>query len=199
MYCVNMHHAGNVTHGVVHVASFRTQNDDGSSRGCGVVDFQNAADALRAISQLSNSMLDGSQIHVREYREEPRGGPGSAGPPSGPGSFDARGPPPRGGSGSEVQIVVHGLPYPMVWQGLKDLVRDRSRIEAVRATITTGSDGRSKGWGLVLLRNMDDAQAVIRVWWWLCMHVCCIARSTHVHLPASHTLITHTGGQWHDT
>lgn len=129
------------------------QNDDGASRGCGVVDFQSAGDALRAISQLSNSMLDGSQIHVREYRDDQRGGPPG-------GSQDGgRGP----GREGEVQIVVHGLPYAMVWQGLKDLVREHSRVEAARATITMGSDGRSKGWGLVLLRNMDDAHAAIQV------------------------------------
>lgn len=68
-----------------------------------------------------------------------------------------------GGRDGEVQIVVHGLPYAMVWQGLKDLIREHSRVEAARATITMGSDGRSKGWGLVLLRSMEDAQAAIQV------------------------------------
>lgn len=68
-----------------------------------------------------------------------------------------------GGREGEVQIVVHGLPYAMAWQGLKDLVREHSLVEAARTTITMGGDGRSKGWGLVLLRNMQDAQAAIQV------------------------------------
>lgn len=40
------------------------QDAEGRSRGSGIVEFDHPADALRAISMLSNSTLDGRTIHV---------------------------------------------------------------------------------------------------------------------------------------
>lgn len=75
--------AGRVLHADV------LEDSSGRSRGCGIVEFDAPADALRAISLLSNSMLEGRQISVREDREDPAvaaaGAPrgGSRGPPAG--------------------------------------------------------------------------------------------------------------------
>lgn len=74
------------------------QDRDGRSRGCGVVEFEHASDALRAISTLSNTTLGGRQIHVREDREEP----GQRGPP--PPRYDDRDRAPRGGGGGSAAV-----------------------------------------------------------------------------------------------
>lgn len=49
---------------------FLKTDEKGQSRGCGTVEFETAAEALRAISMLSNSTLGGRQIVVREDRAD---------------------------------------------------------------------------------------------------------------------------------
>lgn len=140
--------AGHVSHADIIV------NPDGQSKGCGIVEFESPSDALRAISLLSNSKLDDRLIIVREDREDPvtltstRMGPRTA------------------ASGSAVaadgtQIVVHGLPYRMAWQELKDLARSCSKGPVIRADIITNPDGSSKGYGVLAFSNQADAQAAI--------------------------------------
>ncbi|KAL4458907.1 hypothetical protein ABPG75_013772 [Micractinium tetrahymenae] len=141
---------------------------EGRSRGAGIVEFDHPADALRAISMLSNSTLGGRTINVREDREDPavpHGGP--------PPRYGSGPPPPRygggggggGGGGSSAapgtQIVVHGLPYRMSWQELKDLCRPAGAV--VRADIVTNPDGSSKGWGVAAFATPSDAQAAIQL------------------------------------
>ena len=46
--------------------------EGGRSKGCGIVEFESATEALAAISSLSNSELQGRHILVREDREELR-------------------------------------------------------------------------------------------------------------------------------
>ncbi|PRW60040.1 RNA binding isoform C [Chlorella sorokiniana] len=125
---------------------------EGRSRGCGIVEFDHPADALHAISMLSNSTLGGRQIHVREDREDPaahapRGGGGGGG---GGGGY-------RGAPGT--QVVVHGLPFKFSWQDLKDLARPAGAV--VHADIAMGGDGRSKGWGTVAFATPSDANAAV--------------------------------------
>ena len=50
------------------------QDAAGESRGSGIVEFERSADALHAISMLSNSTLGGRQIHVRAPAQQPRAG-----------------------------------------------------------------------------------------------------------------------------
>jgi hypothetical protein len=47
------------------------QDSEGRSKGCGIIEFESPSDALHAISQLSNTLLGGRQIMVREDREDP--------------------------------------------------------------------------------------------------------------------------------
>jgi len=44
-------------------------NEEGRSKGCGIVEFENRNIALKAIQQLTDSELDGRYIFVREDRE----------------------------------------------------------------------------------------------------------------------------------
>ena len=60
------------------------------------------------------------------------------------------------------QVVVHGLPYSMEWQDLKDLVKPYSN-GTVRVDIAKGYDGRSRGYGTVLFDGADDARSCIQV------------------------------------
>ena len=56
---------------------------------------------------------------------------------------------------------MHGLPYSMEWQDLKDLVKPYSS-STVRVDIAKGYDGRSRGYGTVLFDTADDASSCIK-------------------------------------
>ena len=134
--------AGHVIHADI------MQDSEGRSKGCGIVEYEHPADALRAISLLSNSTLNDRQIMVREDREDPglRQPTRNTGAPS---------PLPEG-----TQIVVHGIPYRMAWQDLKDLCRTAGTV--VRADVMSNPDGTSKGYGLVAFATQQDAaQAIV--------------------------------------
>ena len=51
----------------------------GASKGCGIVEFSRADEALKAITHLNNTELGGAVIHVREDREDAAGGGGGGG------------------------------------------------------------------------------------------------------------------------
>lgn len=135
-------------------------DSEGRSKGCALVEMEQAADALRAISMLSNSVLNGRNITVREDREDPDARPGRA--PTRPivssgagfGSRQSAGPPSEG-----MQIVIHGLPYRMAWQDLKDLCRPAGTV--LRADVILNMDGSSKGYGIVTFVSQKDAAAAI--------------------------------------
>ncbi|KAK9837136.1 hypothetical protein WJX81_005720 [Elliptochloris bilobata] len=132
--------------------------------GVGEVEFGTAADALRAISQFSNSSLDGRVITVRDKGERsaapPRGGGGRRSVDMAPRTHADERPPLRNSAPREGrQVVVQGLLFSAGWQELKDLTRPFGSV--ARADIATGPDGRSKGWGTVLFDDPRDAQAAI--------------------------------------
>merc|ERR1719271_312950 len=64
-----------------------------------------------------------------------------------------------GGGASGRQIVVHGIPYSMRWQDLKDLFKQCGNV--LRADIVTDETGRSKGYGTILFDDAQCAQAAI--------------------------------------
>ena len=53
-----------------------TDRDTGRSRGFGFVTFTNGDDAMKAISEMDGTELDGRNIKVNEAQEKPRGGGG---------------------------------------------------------------------------------------------------------------------------
>merc|ERR1740124_469606 len=99
----HMRKAGNVDQANV------LQQEDGRSKGCGIVVFQNQRDAARAIRELQNSLLDGRPIFVREDREQGGGGGGGRGGGGrggrGRGSFNAD----SGATGPGTQLFVGNL------------------------------------------------------------------------------------------
>ena len=77
------------------------------------------------------------------------------------------------------QVVVHGLPYSMEWQDLKDLVKPYSS-GTVRVDIAKGYDGRSRGYGTVLFDTADDARS--------CIQVCLLGTALQACVDDKHTV-----------
>ncbi|KAI0760605.1 RNA-binding domain-containing protein [Fomes fomentarius] len=145
----------------------------GVSKGCGIVEFASTEDAQRAIRELSEQLLLGRPVFIREDREhESRFGatpvPGKIGMAmAGQGLHAA--PPPRPPSHNHFthsnpgnQLYVGNLPYQAGWQDLKDLFRSAGNI--IRADINIGIDGRPKGSGTVIFETAKDAQQAISMY-----------------------------------
>ncbi|KAG0347497.1 hypothetical protein BG004_007644 [Podila humilis] len=136
---------------------------DGRSKGCGVVEYQNADDARTAIRKLNDVVLMGRPVFVREDREsEPRigfsGGRGSQREShnvSGAQGSERRDT--NSTSSGTRQIYVGNLPYSVNWKDLKDFFRRVGPVE--RADVFMNRENRSKGSGTV---SFDSAQDVPR-------------------------------------
>jgi RNA recognition motif-containing protein len=59
------------------------------------------------------------------------------------------------------QIVVHGLPWSVEWQELKDLAKQYGDV--VKADVVKRQDGKSRGFGTIVFKTPEDAQAAIKV------------------------------------
>merc|ERR1712021_24363 len=118
--------------------------NDGSSIGCGIVVYQSARDAQRAIRELQETELNGRPVRLREDRAGGGGGRGR-------GSRNRN----RGGRnfGNEetvpegTQLYVGNLSYDTTWRDLKDHFKQVG--EVVRADVKSSDSGRSKGFGIV--------------------------------------------------
>lgn len=123
---------------------------DGRSKGCAIVTFASAAAAAQAQSELTDTVLDGRPIFVREDKEA--AAPARSAPARGPGGAGGAG----GGSG--VRVYVGNLPYRTSWQSLKDFF---AAYGPVYASVASDSGGRSRGWGLVEFADAATAERVI--------------------------------------
>ncbi|KAF9433168.1 hypothetical protein BGZ76_009807 [Entomortierella beljakovae] len=127
-------------------------NSDGRSKGCGVVEFNNAEDAKEAIRRLNDVVLMGRPVFVREDRESDvrigfSGGRGN-------------GLPSRGGESSGTrQIYVANLPYSVNWKDLKDMFRRAGPVD--RADVFMTNEGRSKGSGTVSFERSSDVSRAV--------------------------------------
>lgn len=128
--------AGQVLHADIMVDA------QGTSKGCGIVEFGSSRDALHSISLLSNSILPGTDrsIMVREDREDPV-------------AARARAPPRPAPEGT--CLVVHGLPWRFAWQDLKDIAKNYGSV--VRSDVMLNPDGTSKGYGLLVFNTREEA------------------------------------------
>lgn len=138
----HMRQAGNVDQANI------LQSEDGRSKGCGIVIYQNVRDASRAIRELQNSVLHGRPIFVREDREQ--GGRRSGGGAGGGGA---------GGAAAGCQLFVNNLSYDTTWKELKDHFRQCGDVE--RVEVIEGPDGRKKGFGTVRFYKAKDATKAI--------------------------------------
>jgi RNA recognition motif-containing protein len=131
---------------VVHAEVICEQN--GRSKGCGIVEFATDEEAKEAIRTLTDTELKGRMIFVREDRES-----ASAGAAVGQ----------QHGGGERVQntsVYVWNLAYETSWQELKDHMRKAGNVD--QATILTDPDGQSIGCGVVVYQREHEAARAIR-------------------------------------
>lgn len=107
---------------------------DGRSKGYGTVVFANADDASACIEGLNGTDCEGRSLDVH---------------------LDTKG---SKGAG-EFKVFVGNLPWSIGWQGLKDLVRPYG--EVAFADVAEGYDGRSRGFGVVSFKTVDQAYSCI--------------------------------------
>jgi len=129
------------------------QDNDGRSKGCGVVEFKSEEEAKEAIETLNDTELKGRMIFVREDREIGGGGGGGGRG----GGFHGHG---GGRGGGGTSVYVGNLAYETSWQDLKDHMRQAGNVD--QANILQQDDGRSKGCGTVVYQHPRDVARAIR-------------------------------------
>jgi len=152
----HMRKAGNVDQATV------LTGNDGSSIGCGIVVYQSARDAQRAIRELQETDLNGRPVRLREDRVA--GSSGGKGEGRGKGNRNNRNRSTRNYVSEEsvpegTQLYVGNLSYDTTWRDLKDHFNQAG--EVVRADVKTSESGRSKGFGIVRFTRPEDADAAI--------------------------------------
>jgi len=148
-------------------------DDKGRSKGCGIVEFQTAEEALTAINTLNDSILDGRDIYIREDKEDKNIKKYSTEAVStsivlkvnrstlstkSSNNYTKKSTEHYGDRKGR-QIFIRNLPYSSSWQELKDTFHECGKI--IRADILVGPDGRSSGQGTILFESIDDAQKAI--------------------------------------
>mmetsp|Transcript_13959 Transcript_13959/g.20909 ORF Transcript_13959/g.20909 Transcript_13959/m.20909 type:complete len:438 (-) Transcript_13959:1771-3084(-) len=127
--------------GNVNQASVLT-NEDGRSKGCGIVQYQEPQEAARAIRELQKSILCGRPIFVRGYHNK-QGGGGDHG----------------SGRNNGCQLFIRNLSFDTTWRELKDHFQPCGDID--RVEILKAPNGRKKGFGTVCFYRQKDAQNAI--------------------------------------
>lgn len=172
---------------VLHCDILREPNTTLGSKGCGIVEFASASSAKRAIHEMTESMLKGRAIFVREDREE-HGSTGHFehrekvrfGRPSKPERFGrarsrsysagrqrwqpvggAKGGYSEGG-GSNRRVFVGNLAYSVTWQELKDHMRRAGDVLFCEILKERGTTLGSKGCAIVEYSNASEARRAIR-------------------------------------
>lgn len=154
----HMRKAGNVDQ-----ATILTGSDGSTSIGCGIVVYQSARDAARAIRELQESDLKGRPMRLREDKV---GGAGSRSDRGSRGGRGGRGGRHVGGRGfgdepapKGTQLYVGNLSYDTTWRELKEHFKQAGDV--VRADVKSSDNGRSKGFGIVRFASPEDAEAAI--------------------------------------
>lgn len=134
---------------VVHAEVICEQN--GRSKGCGVVEYATEQEAQTAIATMTHTELNGRTIFVREDRET------SSATAAGSGTGSSHTGTNRSNQNSSV--YVWNLSYETSWQDLKDHMRKAGNVD--QATILS-SEGNSGGCGVVVYQKPSDAARAIR-------------------------------------
>eukprot|EP01053_Blabericola_migrator_P003177 Blabericola_migrator_1__3176@NODE_192_length_11582_cov_169_283109_g165_i0_p3_GENE_NODE_192_length_11582_cov_169_283109_g165_i0NODE_192_length_11582_cov_169_283109_g165_i0_p3_ORF_typecomplete_len220_score25_61RRM_1/PF00076_22/4_2e19RRM_1/PF00076_22/4_3e16RRM_5/PF13893_6/0_00021RRM_5/PF13893_6/0_091RRM_Rrp7/PF17799_1/1_5RRM_Rrp7/PF17799_1/0_00088RRM_3/PF08777_11/0_00017RRM_3/PF08777_11/59Limkainb1/PF11608_8/0_035Limkainb1/PF11608_8/72Limkainb1/PF11608_8/7_5RRM_7/PF16367_5/0_21RRM_7/PF16367_5/2_7RR len=148
---------------VKYVEIIEAQN--GRSKGCGIVEFVDLESAQKAHETLNDTMLCDRKIFIREDREvhgndeeyRPRRRPEPAYQRYS--NNASRDPPPSFGPTNGRQLYVSNLPWRVTWKELKELFGGPEVVE--RADVAMSADGRSRGFGIVLLRDAAHVQDCI--------------------------------------
>ncbi|TPX33116.1 hypothetical protein SmJEL517_g03931 [Synchytrium microbalum] len=132
------------------------------SKGFGTVLMQTPEEARNAIAKLNGYEWNGRQIEVREERthQNDHGAAASGGSTSAPHPYSpAIDPASNGGSASSRQLYVGNLVFTIQWQELKDLFRQAGNV--VRADVAQDAQGRSRGYGTIVMATPQEAQAAV--------------------------------------
>mmetsp|Transcript_66343 Transcript_66343/g.197399 ORF Transcript_66343/g.197399 Transcript_66343/m.197399 type:complete len:163 (+) Transcript_66343:1-489(+) len=132
------------------------EESPGRSKGCGIVEFETVREAAKAIQMLTDSVIDGRPIFVREDREDKEVKQAS-GVTSWKGGGKGKGGGGRGrGGGESRRVYVGNLTYRTSWQDLKDHFKLVGTVVYSNIMEEPGT-GRSKGCGIVEFENAADA------------------------------------------
>lgn len=164
------------------------RDDDGRSKGWGIVEFDTPEAAVNAVQTFNGTELAGRKILVREDREdrdvkqynkengieaperverEPRPprrerrprGDGQGGPPREGGAPRGERREARESVSSGLQVVIQGIPWAFTDDDLGPLFEGVGTI--THAEVQIGKDGRSRGYGTVGFSTVEEAQAAI--------------------------------------
>eukprot|EP01112_Ceratiomyxa_fruticulosa_P021595 TRINITY_DN7659_c0_g1_i1.p1 TRINITY_DN7659_c0_g1~~TRINITY_DN7659_c0_g1_i1.p1 ORF type:complete len:213 (+),score=42.12 TRINITY_DN7659_c0_g1_i1:314-952(+) len=146
-------------------------------KGYGIVQFESASNAQKAISEMNGTLFGGRTLSVREDRENapsrytPSGMAGGGvarstfhgSSSSAPFRGKYLNPYPQskfgGDSVKQIKLFVGNLPFSAQWQDFNGLFGECKGL--IRAEILYLPDGRSKGAGLLVFSNDSDAQNAI--------------------------------------
>lgn len=114
-------------------------NDQGTSRGCGIAEFNSSAQATEAVRRLNTSRVQGRSITIKPDDNS-----------------KARTP-----SQKSFALFVYNLPLTVTWQQLKDVFREVGPV--LRADVAVDRLGKSLGRGTVFFEKLTDAEEAVRV------------------------------------
>jgi len=132
---------------------------DGRSKGCGLVSYEDARDANRAIDELTDSELDGRKIFVREDREVGNNTSNNNNSRDNNKSRNNNNNNNNNNNSSEVSLYVGNIPWDLSWQDLKDAFAE---YDCAHSDVGEIRNGRARGWGIVKLPNQGAAKRAIK-------------------------------------
>ncbi|KAI9004164.1 hypothetical protein BC832DRAFT_558799 [Gaertneriomyces semiglobifer] len=140
----------------------------GRSKGFGTIVMGTVDEARKAMTVLNNYEWSGRRIEVREDRTFVEGGAparpfnNNGGPAPVVNNVNVSAPlPPANGSTAGRQLFVGNLPFMVQWQELKDLFREAGNVQ--RADVAMDNQGRSRGYGQVVMGTVEEAEAAIKL------------------------------------
>jgi len=147
--------AGEVVHADV------MQQEQGRSKGCGLVTMSSEQEAQVAIDTLNETELDGRVIFVREDREAAVHPAVGAAPRRMPPAAMPQAPRAAQGATQGCQLYVGNLPWGTSWQELKNHFRVAGSV--THADVPQDANGRSRGFGTVLFATTREAAKAIQL------------------------------------
>lgn len=140
------------------------ENPNGTSKGCGMVNFATHEEAVKAVELLNDSVLDGRMISVKldvdgKFRERPPPGAVKAVARLEPKVEEDEGymlPPDQ-----ICRVFVGSLSFSTTWQSLKDHFGQVGDIEF--ASVLLKPDRTSKGCGMVNYHSHEDALRAVEL------------------------------------
>ncbi|CAK0790269.1 unnamed protein product [Prorocentrum cordatum] len=142
------------------------EQDDGRSKGAGIVEYSTAEAAQKAIATLNDTELGARPLFVREDRGSSKGKGKDKDKDKGKGKDREKGKGKGKGRGKRSDpadegrlLYVGNLPFRASRQDVQDVFKEAGNV--VRVDIAEGPDGRSKGYATVLYETEDEAKSAI--------------------------------------